>query len=361
MCESRTIVFWNVERLFEPHDSVIRHSVKPSQLLTQEQVNEKIKIIGATLSDISEKAGKPLLIGLAEVQTPNLAEHIAREVRGVKLEQIDKLKMDRDSSLLDAVDITLLYDSEFFGKVESVQSYILDRTYDNRDVLEVRFAGSSKRSPLVVLVTHWPSRLISEGNLMRISAAHYLRGLVTRTLRLPSQDFWNSKTKDFVIPDTKKITDRAEIPLIVMGDFNDEPFDQSLELLRTTGDLKVVANQLNLRGQNPREFFENYIASVPYLANPFWKYIGDKTGTFYRSPRWRIYDQILLSQGFLTNDPKAPVYEPDNAFIHSPIKIPYADGAEIAVATPSGKPKSFDPNTNEGCSDHFPVYIKVEW
>jgi endonuclease/exonuclease/phosphatase family metal-dependent hydrolase len=361
MCESRTIVFWNVERLFEPHASVIRHAVNPSQPLTQEQVQGKIKNIGAALTDIGEKAGKPLLIGLAEVQTPNLAEHIAREVRGVKLEQIDKLKMDRDSSLLDAVNITLLYDSEFFGKVESVQSHILDRTYDNRDVLEVKFAGSSKRSPLVVLITHWPSRLISEGNLMRISAAHYLRGLVTRTLRLSSQDFWNSKTKDFVIPDNKKITDRAHTPLIVMGDFNDEPFDPSLELLRTTGDLTVVANQLNVRDQSPKHFFENYIASVPYLANPFWKFIGDKTGTFYRSPRWRIYDQILLSQGFLTNGPKTPVYEPDNAYIHSAMKVPLANETEIALATSSGKPKSFDPNTNDGCSDHFPVYVKVGW
>ena len=90
---------------------------------------------------------------------------------------------------------------------------------------------------------------------------------------------------------------RSLRPLVIMGDFNDEPFDRSLELLEATPDLSQVTVPLRGSGRTLRDRYVAYNAWTPRLWNGFWGLGGGQAGTYYRSPRWRTYDQVVVSAG----------------------------------------------------------------
>ena len=89
--------------------------------------------------------------------------------------------------------------------------------------------------------------------------------------------------------------------IIILGDFNDEPFDKSLagHLLATRDRTLVKQNDL-------------------YFYNPFWRHLGETLphsyglhsgsicGTcFHRTgeeTKWRTFDQIIVSSSFLRDD-----------------------------------------------------------
>jgi endonuclease/exonuclease/phosphatase family metal-dependent hydrolase len=126
-----------------------------------------------------------------------------------------------------------------------------------------------------VFVSHWPSRATSEEtSLSRKTIAGRLRDQL------------------------RDVTDASPDPaIIVMGDFNDEPFDESLSWhLLATRDRHLVQTKKG------------------YLYNPFWRKLGQSrpyarsllnggpAGTcFYKTAtetRWRTFDQILFSSAF---------------------------------------------------------------
>ena len=82
--------------------------------------------------------------------------------------------------------------------------------------------------------------------------------------------------------------------VLVLGDFNDEPFDQSVsEMLRTSRDAALVLQRRNL------------------LYNPSWRFMHDSradenlrsfVGTAHKrelDTHWRAFDQVLMSGGWL--------------------------------------------------------------
>ena len=130
---------------------------------------------------------------------------------------------------------------------------------------------------LHVFISHWPSRRYCHEN----SADRHLLG---------------SSLRDAVKDLNSEIGKLANV--ILLGDYNDEPFDPSLaEQLMATRD-RVLA------GKNPH-----------LLYNPFWRhlspsklYLPDKKdessgGTYFHKhgeiTRWRTFDQIIFSAAFL--------------------------------------------------------------
>lgn len=127
-----------------------------------------------------------------------------------------------------------------------------------------------------VLISHWPSvRTYNRGSGERDDYGYELRRLVDEILNCDQNAF-----------------------VILMGDYNDEPFDRPLAAkLRASRDRAKVASGLTL------------------LYNPFWHRIGsdrDYTrapnnigfcGTHYFSAdqfdRWRTFDQIIVTKGLL--------------------------------------------------------------
>ncbi len=169
-----------------------------------------------------------------------------------------------------------------------------------------------------ILISHWPSvRTYNKGSGERDDYGYELRRIVDEIL-----------------------TGDQDASVILMGDYNDEPFDRPLaNKLRASRDRAKVVNGRTL------------------LYNPFWHRIGsdrDYTrapnnigfcGTYYFSAdlcdRWRTFDQIIIAKGLLN----LAAWNLDESSVQV-IDIPFYT------------PLVF--NSNEKF-DHFPVGISLKW
>jgi len=146
----------------------------------------------------------------------------------------------------------------------------------------IDFSISETHELLHIYVIHWPSRLWCAEN----SAKRAILGVRLRDS----------------IEDLKKRYSSSHPPqIILLGDFNDEPFNDSLAgYLLATRD-RTLAKQ-----------------SDRFLYNPFWRHLGETLphshgfhsdsicGTcFHRTgeeTKWRTFDQIIFSSSFLSDD-----------------------------------------------------------
>lgn len=124
-----------------------------------------------------------------------------------------------------------------------------------------------------LFASHWPSRLWCEQN-------HADRHALGVNLRL----------------EVDKILKESESPphIILLGDYNDEPFDASLShQVMATRDIELVQKRKHL------------------FYNPYWSQMGQKKGDsisrggsyFYRggeTTRWHTFDQIIYSHAFVS-------------------------------------------------------------
>jgi hypothetical protein len=351
-----SIIFWNVQRLFGSGGSPIEH-VLSGKNYKAEDLEKKLFTIASVIDRISEMAGPPLLVGLAEIENAGLCQRIADYVQTTTLDSVDTKGLDETGLALDGLNIGLLYNTTTFSRISLLRSHVINRTFKTRDILECDLEDKHG-DKFSVLVNHWPSRLTGESNDLRISAAHYTANLFMSKTRFSLAEMWERKKKILKVPNKALREEKSSVPVVVMGDFNDEMYDRSIEILGSTDDSDAVANDLKVKGHSTRDRFRSYYHSRPLLLNPFWKLAG-RTGSFYRSPRWRCYDQIMLSRGFLLGK-GAFSYIQDSIDVFNKKEVRLNDGNDARLTNRNGKPISFDPAKNRGCSDHFPVFVSAE-
>ena len=156
------------------------------------------------------------------------------------------------------IDCALLYDPKQFKVKRSLLVPSIpfegDTVHLTRGFLIV--TGKLARERVAVIVNHSPSR--GAKSPVRVHAARQVKALKDSLLRT------NPKLK-----------------LIVMGDLNDDPMDESLQ---TLGARKQMAEV------QPGEFY-----------NPWWQVLEDeKQGTLLYKGAWNLFDQILLSSTLLS-------------------------------------------------------------
>ncbi|MGD0089390.1 MAG: endonuclease/exonuclease/phosphatase family protein [Planctomycetota bacterium] len=144
--------------------------------------------------------------------------------------------------------------------------------------IDLTVAGDSH--PFHVFLSHWPSHIVPDSETIRITLGARLRSLLDELITE-----YNGDTR-----------------LIIMGDFNEEPFHECLEnQLHASRDRKLVTK------------------SSSYLYNPFWRHLGESqpysqrlarksfAGTCFigsgNATRWKTVDQIMLSSAFLGRCP----------------------------------------------------------
>jgi hypothetical protein len=174
-------------------------------------------------------------------------------------------------------DTGLIYDRDRLGVADerSLATSHGNRNFKlaNQLVLRVELDNSL----IHVFVTHWPSRGVTEENIVS-------RKMLAAKIR--------EKIEEIECAD-------QQASIILLGDFNDEPFDESIAgMLLATRDRTLAC------------------AKSGYLYNPFWRHVGESEphsheGTqigvcgsyFHRSgneTQWRTFDQILFSRSFLS-------------------------------------------------------------
>lgn len=316
------IAFYNFENLFDTLNDpyVFDEEFTPSGAnnYTQAVYHQKLHNLAIVLQQLGDKLTPdgPALIGCAEIENAGVLEDLIQQP---ELKERGYRFVHFNSPDNRGIDVAMLYHPKYF-KVISARALPVDISQTGRkggktrDVLHV--TGSLMGDTVHVLVNHWPSR--SGGQ----AASAPLRALAAAVNRR-------------VIDSITAIHPGSRI--LVMGDLNDDPVDASVaKVLGATGN----KNKIKAGG----------------LYNPWVAFYKKGIGTLGYNDSWNLFDQIILSSGWLGTGSgwryyKAEVFNRD--FLIS------------KFGQYKGYPhRSFSGNTwLNGYSDHFPtlVYVVREW
>ena len=314
------VAFWNLENFFDPFVDSTRsyneYTEDGVQHWTMSRFYKKRNNLYKTILSLSE--GNPLaIIGLCEVENTFVTTMLFHETP-LKKHNYKVIHYEGDDRR--GIDVALVYSID---KLQLIYSEAIKiRGPDNkkiktRDILYAKFYDRVGDT-LHCFVNHWPSRYGGEKETI------YLREIAAQNLK--------SKVDSLVVScdDFPKI--------IIMGDFNDTPFDKSI---------------LNLLKAKPPEEFTNEDTLVNLFANDNKKLGFD--GTLKHQYRWQIFDQIIISRSLY--EAKSLHYDKKSATIF------HEEFLFVEDKTYGGK-KLFrtyiGPKYQGGYSDHLPVFIDLK-
>jgi len=311
------IAFYNLENFY---DTVDNPRVNDDDFTPKGSHNyngkiywNKVEHLATVLSKIGTElnADGPAVIGVAEIENDtvltDLVNHPLLKSRNYKF-------VHYDSRDVRGVDVALLYNPKYFKVEESDKLFVQlpsgsKDAYYTRDVLWVK--GKLDGETVHFFVNHWPSRVGGEERSM------------------PAR-FAAAKVDKDKIDEIQKTDPQAKI--VVMGDLNDDPISPS------------VTKVLNAKGK---------IADVQPggLFNPWVEMYKKGIGTLAYQDAWGLFDQIMISQSWLTKEQPGFFYYQAHIFNH---QFLVENGGRY-----KGYPmRTWDGNTYRGgYSDHFPTYI----
>src|SRR5579883_1775810 len=209
---------WNVENLFDDQDDPHNHDADEDWFARHpEAVREKVDLLARAL--LLQNDGKgPDILAVVEVENRRAVE-LLRDALNASLPtewQYDGL-IHRDNVSGRRIEPAVL--------TRLAVRDDLTRTFGPRRILEAHV--ESQGAPLIVLVSHWTSRLREETEEKRGAYADALYEAVLENTRSnPAAD------------------------ILLSGDFNDEPDDPSLvDHLHTSGDAERVRSEFDRNGR----------------------------------------------------------------------------------------------------------------
>jgi hypothetical protein len=230
--------------------------------------------------------------------------------------------------------------------------------YPTRDIFEVTFEVVETSDPLVVIASHWPSRRQGKEHSepSRMTVAENIAFLVRDHVRFQSPEYLDRKAAG----DLAAVQAKFETPVLIMGDFNDEPSDASVVgHLQASSELDRVVGPTNQITKFETEV-ATYRGDDTWLYNAYWKFLApENLGTFFIEStasgehfanRYQILDNLVASRGLLR--PGGVTLDPDSVDIYR----------EKSVATvPSRRPRPFNKKTKKGTSDHLPLVATLTY
>ena len=311
------VTWWNLENLFDsenaPRTDKLRRALKKElEGWSDEILEKKIKQLVKMLSTINGLNG-PDILGVCEVENENVLKKFRDSLqqtldRGYKI-------IHADTQDERGIDVAFLYDKDKFAvDPQKVFFHVIVKRYATRDIVQASFRAKISNTEFVLVGNHWPSR--SGGQL----ESEPYRMMAGETLA-----YFNQRIQD---------VHSQAIPILVMGDFNDEPFNRSItEYAKSTVSADRVLNA----------------HSVPWLYNLMWEAIGSRAGTFYYSDAYNVLDQFMVSRGMLIDNAKLKVQQ-------GSIRIEvFPEMSKNGIPKKFGRPaEALD---QEGYSDHFPISL----
>ena len=304
--QSAMVCFYNCENFYDTINQV--HVMDEDFLPNSEKryTQQAYQIKSSHLASVIYALGKMnqaegiAIMGLAEIENKIVLRQLINQPI---LKKYHYQFIHFDSKDPRGVDVALLYQPKQFVPYQYQTYSLTDAThftsYATRDILYVK--GKLINQWVHVLVNHWPSRRGGE----KQSA---------------EKRIWASTVCKRIMDSVFSLDPLAQF--IVMGDFNDNPNNKSIQ-------------QLKMR--NPfQKMFENGMGSIAYQDS------------------WHLFDQILLSANW-------GVHLKDTAtknYLTNYKSIIYRNGLmEETQGKYRGYPKrTYDGNSfRGGFSDHFPV------
>lgn len=310
-----SVAFYNVENLFDTTDDPDTYldeqfTPKGEKRWDNERYEEKLQNLAKVISQLANNKA-PTFLGVCEIENKKVLQDLVNQPA---IEAANYGIAHIESPDERGIDVGFLYNKDFF-KVNSAKAYQPDLSSYNdktRDILHVK-GTLANGVVLHFIINHWPSRGRGrkESEPKRVIAA---KTLLSIQREIQAQD-----------PNAK---------IIVMGDFNDEPSNNSIsKTLNVACDIDIV---------NDNQLF-----------NAFCKLEDADKGSYRFRSYWDMLDQIMISKSMIT----------DTSGIHFIPKSAAIKAESWMIQT--GKYKGFPLRTYggnnylNGYSDHFPVYIEL--
>jgi hypothetical protein len=270
----------------------------------------------AKLSDVISQIGTDVtpdglaIMGCAEIENDTVLYDLAKTS---KLASRNYKVVHYNSPDVRGVDVGLFYNPKYFtpGFSEALFVPLVEPNGTpryTRDVLYVE--GKFLGEPIFIFVNHWPSRRGGE------EASAPGRALAAQVAKHKI----DSLTK--INPDVK---------IILMGDLNDDPVSPSVTtVIGAKGDQKEL---------KPGGMF-----------NPWMTYYKQGIGTLAYNDAWNLFDQILVSYGWMNKEQKGFYFKEARIF------------SKPWMIQQEGRYKGYPKRTYDfsryigGYSDHFPTF-----
>ncbi len=315
------ITWWNVENLFDVYNSTQRPEWLAKELKselegwTQVVLDKKINNLASVIKQMNDNQG-PDMLGICEVENKNVVQKLVDNLTGLgRNYQI----VHHDTTDNRGIDIAFIFDANKYQvDRDKIFSYVVLKRFATRDILQVNFT-TLKGTEIIVIGNHWPSR--SEGQYesepYRMMAGEIL-------------SYWMKRIQEIK---------GANVPVLVMGDFNDTPYNRAL----TEYALSTISINKVVYGRNP------------YLFNLMWPLLGSRKASYVFDSEPLMLDQFLVSKGIVLKGGKFKI---DDAAVKIEIfegMIKGRDNTPVRFDRPSSK-KNYSPH---GFSDHLPISVKL--
>jgi len=315
----KTVAFYNLENLFDTiNDPTKNDEASPMMEIKKgrsEVYKKKLNNMAKVISEIGLKASKnsPVLLGVAEIENRKVLDDL---VNTQYLKNKNYSIIHYDSPDLRGIDVAFLYQEKYFKPVahETFELRLWDeegkRIY-TRDQLLV--SGYLDNELIYIIVNHWPSRRGGEAksSFKREKAAY-----------LNTQIIAKIKETD---PNPK---------IIIMGDLNDDPTNNSLKKV-----LKTKARKARVKKGD--------------IYNPMEDLFRRGENTLVYRDNINLFDQILITAPLLSKKKDYSTYKMYKTGVFKPTYL----------TTQTGKYKGYPFRSFSrskfigGYSDHYPVYM----
>lgn len=348
------VVWWNVQRLLAPTSTRLTRALDATEAQGWDAAayHAKLRALGAVLHHVCD-GRRPALLALAEVQSTPVLRDLLAAAGWPELEIAEDPVTE-----LDGNDLMVAYDPDRLTPTAPAVSHTVTNRFATRDIFELELE-TARGEPLIVITNHWPSRVVSNSPALRIASGDYLRRLVERRLLYAKEELVDAAGRRR-LPGAAALQERAELPLLVLGDFNDAPYDVSVaDVLGSVRRASAVTGALRFPTSRGLAGVNGYLRRRARLFNPSWGVLaGTPGGTSYWSGDWYMLDQVLVSRGLLLGD--APRYVDDSLLVHAPRRVPALDGgAPVDFCSAAGVPRAFDSGTRKGVADHLPLTLEL--
>lgn len=311
------IMFYNVENLFDVEDDPL---IDDDEFLpdgekywTHERYWRKIVRTYQVISAVG-RWDMPAVIGLCEIENRKVLEKLVYET---PLSRYDYRIIHRDSPDARGIDVALLYRKGIFKPDTAEWLHIIfEEGGETREILKV--SGKLWKDVEVhFYVNHWPSR--SGGAIA--SAPRRLEA--ARTLGHSLDSLFKAQ---------------PQANIIIMGDFNDEAVDESLQFITSSR-------------------FATSTDSTSQIVNLSAKIGSINTiGTLKHQGAWNVFDQVLVSGAVILGSNGLRIRSGETEIFSAPYLL------EPDEAYFGSRPfrTYIGPAYHDGFSDHLPVSVVVE-
>lgn len=331
--QNYVIGFYNLENLFDIYDDPAKNDEQflpeGSNKWTEAKYKHKQKNMAHVIAEMAKANGRwHTILGISEIENRLVIEDLLdqEELRPANYQIVHYDGPDRRG-----VDVALLYDPRNFKLLESrsipftfyddgALKYTLDQKqkdyFRTRDILMVR--GTIDGEMFAFFVTHLPSRVGGKGADLRSGGARIIYQHARALMRM-----------------------HKGIKIVVMGDMNDDPTDDSMA-----------------KWLHGKEYMDE-MAALDFF-NPYTSMLKAGFGSLCYQGTWCIYDQELVNYD-LAHAPEGTLkLQPigRNGYYGYIFKRPF-------MTTQKGQYKGYPFRTFSGgafiggYSDHYPTFIVV--